>query len=134
MSHTMMTHSETRIAELKEENECVVCMEPCAKLSVLCCNGHRVCEKHYRDRAKAIYEEGRLAHGDDKVQRCFLCRTDIKDDNFSKDHFKKSIIVIFAAAAKKGDLDLSIKEKNELIREVLKSHNEFLNNKFPCCS
>ena len=59
------------------DNECAV---------VTCCNGHKVCEKHYLQRAKAVYEEGRLAFVDNDVtcaQRCFLCRTDLDDDGFS---------------------------------------------------
>ena len=76
------------------DNECVVCMEQCAELSVLCCNGHRVCEKHYLHRAKAIYEEGRLAFAEDEVQRCFLCRADIDDDKFSDRHHIVMSIVI----------------------------------------
>ena len=54
-------------------------LEPC----VTCCNGHKVCEKHYLQRAKAIYEEGRRAFHDDDVHRCFLCRTSMCNDLFS---------------------------------------------------
>ena len=72
---------------MASENECPVCFGPCAKLSVTCCNGHAVCEKHYLQRYKAIYEEGRDAFGTDHAQCCFLCRSHIEDNRFSKTYF-----------------------------------------------
>ena len=111
------------------DNECVVCMEPCAELSVSCCNGHRVCEKHYLHRAKAIYEEGRLAFHDDDVQRCFLCRTNIEDDKFSEEHFKLLHIVsaygLFKIMEKKTGTEISKEERNEHVRRIVKVAKEF---------
>ena len=79
----------TSAESTKEELECAVCMELCAELSVTCCNGHKVCEKHYLQRAKAVYEEGRYAFGGEgRVQRCFLCRARIPDNKFSDQHHK----------------------------------------------
>jgi len=74
--------------------ECSVCYEPCAKLSVTCCNGHTICEKHYLQRYKAIYQEGRQAFHDDNAQSCFLCRTEIGDDEFSLTYHKNMKLVI----------------------------------------
>lgn len=111
------------------DNECVVCMEPCAESSVSCCNGHRVCEKHYLHRAKAIYEEGRLAFHDDDVQRCFLCRTNIEDDKFSEEHFKLLHIVsaygLFKIMEKRRGTAISKEEKNEHVRRLVKVTKEF---------
>ena len=102
------------------DNECVVCMEPCAELSVSCCNGHKVCEKHYLHRAKAIYEEGRLAYHEDDVQRCFLCRTGIEDDEFSNKHHKVMTIVadgMMKQMVKKGIMSKEM--RNEAVRRML---------------
>ena len=105
------------------DNECVVCMEPCNELSVSCCNGHRVCEKHYLHRAKAIYEEGRLAFHDDDVQRCFLCRTDIQDDKFSKQHIKTRHIVqaygMFKLIEEKTGYVFSKEDRNQAVKDLL---------------
>ena len=79
---------------MASENECSVCYGPYAKLSVTCCNGHVVCEKHYLQRYKAIYEEGRTAFNNDDAQRCFMCRSDIEDESFSKTYFNLLNIVI----------------------------------------
>ena len=55
---------------------------------VKCCNGHEICERHFIERARSIYDEGRLAfHGDD-FQKCFLCRTPMEDERFSGAYFK----------------------------------------------
>ena len=75
--------------------ECSVCYEPCAKLSVTCCNGHTICEKHYLQRYKAIYEEGTNPFDDDNdSQICFFCRTEINDDAFSPIYFRNLQFVI----------------------------------------
>ena len=108
------------------DNECVVCMEQCAELSVLCCNGHRVCEKHYLHRAKAIYEEGRLAFGDDDVQRCFLCRTHINDDKFSKQHFKTLRMVqaygMLKLMEQKTGIVMPKEWRNQAVKDLLNAH------------
>ena len=103
------------------DNECVVCMEPCAEFSVSCCNGHKVCEKHYLHRAKAIYEEGRLAYHEDDVQRCFLCRTGIEDDEFSNKHHKVMKIVVADGIMKQMVKQGVLSEhwRNEVVRSML---------------
>ena len=84
----------TSAESTKKELERAVCMEPCAELSVTCCNGHMVCEKHFLQRAKAIYEEGRYAY-DDKVQRCFLCK-DAEPIRVPRHLFQKHFYVAYA--------------------------------------
>ena len=105
------------------DNECVVCMEPCAELTVSCCNGHRVCEKHYLHRAKAIYEEGRMAFHADNVQRCFLCRTDIQDDKFSEEHHKRLHIIqaygMFKLIENELGVEMSKEQRNRTTRNLL---------------
>jgi hypothetical protein len=78
MSASFLSAMNTRAEDAVEktsatENECPVCYDPCAKLSVTCCNGHTICEKHYLQRYKAIYEDGRLAFGDDGVHSVVSC-------------------------------------------------------------
>ena len=103
----MNTRAEDAVEETSAtENECPVCYDPCAKLSVTCCNGHTICEKHYLQRYKAIYEDGRLAFGDDGVaQCCFMCRSDIEDSFFSKTYFDVLEIVITQGMLKMLNID-----------------------------
>jgi hypothetical protein len=89
---------------MANENECPVCFGPCAKLSVTCCNGHAVCEKHYLQRYKAIYEEGRTAFHDDNAQCCFMCRSNIQDSSFSKPYFDLLEIVIAQGVLKRAGI------------------------------
>ena len=119
----------TSTESTKKELECAVCMEPCAKLSITCCNGHVVCENHYLHRTKAIYEEGRSAfNNEQKVQRCFLCRTDIPDEKFSDQHNKtmKAVIVDgrLKIAEKITGIALSTEQRNNLYKELLKEIEE----------
>ena len=88
------------MACLKNETECAICYQPCAKLSVTCCNGHTICENHYLQRYTAIYEEGRKAFGDDNGQRCFVCRTQMCDSLFSETYFKNLQLVLFQGICK----------------------------------
>ena len=69
--------------------ECPVCYDIIKEgKGVKCCNGHEICERHFIERARSIYDEGRLAfHGDD-FQKCFLCRTPMEDERFSGAYFK----------------------------------------------
>ena len=77
------------------QSECPVCYEQCAKLSVTCCNGHAVCEKHYLQRCKAIYEEGRLAYGKGNMgQCCPVCRKKVPDRKFSTVYFANQKLVV----------------------------------------
>ena len=73
-------------------SECPICYEDTAKLSITCCNGHTCCQKHYLQRAKSIIEEGPSAHAaflrDNNLHSCFLCRTDLNDNDFSEVYFK----------------------------------------------
>ena len=74
-------------------NECPICYDEIAKdKGVRCCNGHEVCEKHFIQRAKAIYNEGRKAFGDDDVHRCFICRCDMDDELFSPSYHKLLVL------------------------------------------
>ena len=110
MSASFLTAMNTRAEDAVEEtsateNECPVCYGPCAKLSVTCCNGHTICEKHYLQRYKAIYEEGRLAFGDDNAQCCFMCRSHIEDSFFSKTYFDMMLMVQVQALMKIKNID-----------------------------
>jgi hypothetical protein len=113
----------------KNELECVVCMEPCAELSIMCCNGHMVCEKHYLQRAKAIYEEGRSAFSNkENVQRCFLCRTDIPTYKFSDKHNKIMDVIIADGEIKKVEKEtgavFSTEERNNAYKHALQQIKE----------
>ena len=112
---------------MASENECPVCFGPCAKLSVTCCNGHAVCEKHYLQRYKAIYEEGRTAFHDDNAQCCFMCRSKIQDSSFSKPYFDLLEIVIAQGVLKRaGITDKDIFHEHLLkFREVKLSYSEW---------
>ena len=108
-------------------DECPVCMETCAELSVTCCNGHKVCEKHFLQRAKAVYEEDRMAFGGDScVQRCFVCRTDLGNDRFS-DNYHKLInwVIIYGVMPLMREHTLgSGMTRNELARKSMEHLNE----------
>ena len=117
----------TSAESTKKELECAVCMEPCAELSVTCCNGHMVCEKHFLQRAKAIYEEGRYAY-DDKVQRCFLCRAGIPDNKFSDVHHKIMEAIVVDGVLKINEKETgtvrSTQERNNAYRRALQQMQE----------
>ena len=107
----------------KKELECAVCMEPCAKLSITCCNGHMVCEKHYLQRAEAVYDEGREPFSDkEHINKCFLCRTDIPTEEFSIGHNKKMTARIAKGVFKnyenKTGIVLSKEERNKNFRQL----------------
>ena len=55
---------------------------------------HTVCEKHFVQRIKAIYEEGRYAFDTNEAQRCFLCRTHMEDKRFSATYHKNVKVAI----------------------------------------
>jgi len=77
-------------------------------LSVTCCNGHTICEKHYLQRYKAIYEDGRLAFGESQeecAQCCFMCRSDIEDSFFNKTYFDVLQIVQVQGMLKMLNID-----------------------------
>lgn len=106
-----------------------MCMEPCAELSVTCCNGHTVCEKHFLQRAKAIYEEGRLAFGGEgRVQRCFSCRADIPDNKFSDGWHKTMECIVVNGILKINEKETgtvrSTKQKNDIYRRALQQMQE----------
>ena len=110
-------------------DECAVCMEPCAELSVTCCNGHMVCEKHFLQRAKAVYEEGRYAFGGEgRVQRCFLCRAGIPDDKFSDQHHKTMDCIVVDGVLKINEKETgtvwSTQERNNAFRRSLQRFQE----------
>ena len=67
-----------------EGETCPVCYDIVRK-GVKCKNGHECCEKHFIQRARAIYQEGRCAFrpASAHCQKCFLCRIPIPDRNFS---------------------------------------------------
>ena len=79
---------------MAEGEKCSVCMEEHSKLAVTCCNGHKICEKHYLQRYKAIYEEGREAFNDDHAQKCFMCRTPMEDARFSQTYDKNLKLLV----------------------------------------
>jgi hypothetical protein len=83
-----------RIRKQEMQSECPICYEECAKLSVTCCNGHTVCEKHYLQRCKAIYDEGRFAFGNGMAQCCPMCRAHVSDSAFSTVYFANQKLVI----------------------------------------
>ena len=88
-------------------NDCPVCYDLCAKLSVTCCNGHSICEKHYLQRYKAIYEEGRMAFSDNHAQCCFMCRSHIEDSRFSKIYFDLLKMVVTQGILNKSGINTS---------------------------
>ena len=97
----MNTRAEDAVEETSAtENECPVCHGPCAKLSVTCCNGHTICEKHYLQRHKAIYEDGSMADINARLAaaaerpRCFMCRCNLENKRFSKTFYSLQDIVI----------------------------------------
>ena len=80
---------------------CPICYDdvPIAK-TVLCQHGHRMCEKHYSQRAKAMYESHTCAFTDGHVQRCFVCRTDLPDYRFSEGYFTTLHITLMYGMSK----------------------------------
>ena len=106
------------------EAECAICLEPCSKLSVKCCNGHEVCEKHFLQRYKAIYEEGRLAFKGDNAQRCFVCRQKMHDNEFSDTYFKNLRLVIFITNAKNEGINYHEQFENGYFAEITRKMKE----------
>ena len=54
-------------------------------------------------RAKSIYDEGRMAFGENDVQCCFICRTYIPDNHFSQMYFKNlSLVQVQGIIKQKG--------------------------------
>jgi len=122
MSASFLSAMDTRAEDEEKDGKvvCPVCLEECAKLSVTCCNGHTCCQKHFLQRAKAVYSEGRMAFRDDDVQRCFTCRTQISDANFSDVYYKnRSLVQTQGFAAATG-----IKVKNKEIVRIAKACHE----------
>jgi hypothetical protein len=81
----------TENGRVDEEIECPVCYDTIKPgKGVKCEHGHSVCERHFIERAKSIYSEGKFAFQDDEcsLQRCFMCRVDMPDELFSKQYFK----------------------------------------------
>ena len=103
MRSSIKTKKETTKARRQMQSECPVCYEQCTKLSVTCCNGHAVCEKHYLQRCKAIYDEGRLAYGKGKMgQCCPVCRKKVPDREFSTVYLTNRKLVVSEGALKHG--------------------------------
>jgi len=83
------------------DDECPVCMEPLSKLCVRCPNGHRCCEKHFLQLAKAKYESNVLAYnGTSESEKCFVCRQRVPQKNFSDTYNRNRCIVIAFGVAK----------------------------------
>ena len=87
-----------RIRKQEMQSEYPICYEECAKLSVTCCNGHTVCEKHHLQRCKVILSEGRkISEG----RRCFMCREKILGLHFSTTYWEVLDFVIAEGVLKK---------------------------------
>ena len=85
-------------ANKEMQSECPICYKECAKLSVTCCNGHTVCEKHHLQRCKVILGEGRKIS---KCRRCFLCQDMIAKSSFSTTYWKVLDCVIAEGVLKR---------------------------------
>jgi hypothetical protein len=98
--------------------ECPICYD-FIKKGVKCCHGHEVCEKHFIERARAIYEEGRLACHHDHFQKCFICREEMGDDRFSESYHNLLRLTQFLGMAKHMGLSKDeIYYKLKLMREL----------------
>jgi len=113
LGSSIKTKKETTKARRQMQSECPVCYEQCAKLSVTCCNGHAVCEKHYLQRCKAIYEEGRFAFETGMAQCCPMCRVSVCDSEFSKVYFTNLKLVIVQGLLKKAG---KVADSNSIMR------------------
>lgn len=107
--------------------ECPVCLEPCAKMTVTCQNGHTCCEKHHLQRAKARIEEGYNAYNDDEThcETCVLCRVRIHPVCYSDTYHKNKLLLLGLTYAKKGQCSTEkamewIEAKQPYYRELAK--------------
>ena len=100
------------------QKECPICYDFIKKgKGVKCCNGHECCEKHFIERAKAIYEEGRMACYHDNFQKCFMCRKEMEDELFSEEYLKLLKLTQRIGMCKHMNLS------NNQIHETIKSLN-----------
>jgi hypothetical protein len=104
-----------------DREECPICFSTTNTMAT-CHNGHMFCENCMLDRIKAVYDEGRLAFRDDDTQKCFICRCDMGDSDFS-DNYGKLLQCVVLNGCSKGR-NISTKRRNEIYHKMVRAREE----------